>query len=84
MTRFSADGRHHHLFDPANGQSARGLAGVSVTAPRATAADALSTALAVMDPARARALVASLDDFGARLTGADGSVETLGSWPESA
>jgi hypothetical protein len=44
----------------------------------------LSTVLAVMDPARACALVASLDDICARLTGADGSVETLGSWPESA
>lgn len=83
-TRFSSDGRHHHLFDPANGHSARGMASVTVAAPRATTADALSTALAVMEPIRARALVATFDNVGARLTAADGSVETLGAWPASA
>ena len=82
-TRFTPDGRNHHLFDPASGRSAGAVTSVSVTAPRATTADALSTALAVMMPSRARPLVASLDGVGARLTSTNGSVETLGAWPES-
>jgi thiamine biosynthesis lipoprotein len=47
-TRFDAAGRHHHLFDPATGQSAHRCASVTVVAPRATAADAMATALAVI------------------------------------
>ena len=50
---FDASGRHHHLFDPATGRPAPGAGQVSVIAPRATMADALSTALAVSSPARA-------------------------------
>ncbi len=53
---FDASGRHHHLFDPATGRPARTAGQVSVIAPRATAADALSTALAVLPPARAAAV----------------------------
>ena len=50
---FDASGRHHHLFDPATGRPAPGAGQVSVIAPSATMADALSTALAVSSPARA-------------------------------
>jgi thiamine biosynthesis lipoprotein len=46
-TPLSADGRWHHLIDPRTGRSGSGLASVSVAAPRACLADALSTALAV-------------------------------------
>ena len=49
---FEASGRHHHLFDPASGRPAVSTGQVSVIAPRATMADALSTALAVSPPAR--------------------------------
>ena len=52
---FDASGRHHHLFDPASGRPADGAGQVSVIAPRATMADALSTALAVLPPARVAA-----------------------------
>ncbi len=55
---FEPSGRHHHLFDPATGRPAPGTGQVSVIAPRATAADALSTALAVAPPARAALLAA--------------------------
>ena len=71
-TVFDATGRAHHLFDPATGESASHLAQVTVVAPTATAADALSTALAivpleraqqVLDSAgRARALCLTRDD----------------------
>lgn len=48
---FAADGHHHHLFDPQTGRSATGCSQVTVAAPRATVADALSTALFVAAPA---------------------------------
>ena len=44
---FSKDGQHHHLFDPQVGRSANYHRSLSVLAPDATTADALSTALAV-------------------------------------
>lgn len=44
---FDAQGRHHHIFDPAVGRSTRGIEAVSVVADAATTADALSTALMV-------------------------------------
>jgi len=45
--RFDAAARHHHLFDPASGESPQRWRSVTVVAKRAAAADALSTALAV-------------------------------------
>ncbi len=44
-TRFDAEGRHHHLFDPNAGLPSRGLVSASVVARRARDADAFSTAL---------------------------------------
>ncbi|MCG8505265.1 MAG: FAD:protein FMN transferase [Sphingomonadales bacterium] len=45
-TVFDSQGRHHHIFDPTRGHSAGGFAHVTVAAPTATEADALSTGLA--------------------------------------
>ena len=45
---FSSDGRHHHLFDPRSGLNTGRYLSVSVAAPSATVADALSTAFTVM------------------------------------
>ena len=55
-TRFSA--RCHHLFDPSTGRSAGHVEAATVLAPTATAADALSTALAVLPPDEAPRLLA--------------------------
>ena len=55
-TRFDAAGRFHHLFDPRSGASAQRYLSVSVLAPRATVADALSTALYVMSDGEREAL----------------------------
>ena len=55
---FDSSGCHHHLFDPATGRPARTAGQVSVIAPSATMADALSTALAVSPAARVAALAA--------------------------
>ena len=60
---FDASGRHHHLFDPATGRPAPGAGQVSVVAPRATMADALSTALAVSPPAQAAAYAARFPEI---------------------
>ena len=53
-TKFSDDYRHHHLFDPHTGISPAELSAVSVAAPTALEADALSTALFVLGPDRQR------------------------------
>ena len=47
-TRFEPAGRHHHLFDPHTGRSARQHASVSVLAPSAALADGLSTGFSSM------------------------------------
>ena len=60
---FEPSGRHHHLFDPATGRPAQATGQVSVIATRATAADALSTALAVSSPAQAAAFAARFPEI---------------------
>lgn len=56
-TRFEASGRHHHLLDPKSGVSPSAYGSVSVVAPKATTADALSTALFLLPrPEAARVL----------------------------
>lgn len=44
--------RYGHIIDPRTGYPAAGLAGVTILAPNATMADALSTALFVLGPKR--------------------------------
>ncbi|MDJ0970466.1 MAG: FAD:protein FMN transferase, partial [Kiloniellales bacterium] len=56
-TPFDDDGRFHHLFDPRLGQSSNRYLGLSVRAPSATQADALSTGLFHLDWDRLTAVV---------------------------
>lgn len=56
-TTFTDDFRHHHVFDPATGTSPGDWASVSVLAPTAMEADALSTALLVLGPTKGRSLL---------------------------
>jgi len=56
-TRFDAAGEHHHLFEPGSGRSSSRYLSVSVKAPTATEADALSTGLFHLDQDRLAALV---------------------------
>jgi len=77
-TPFEPSGRFHHIFDPATGASANGLVDVAVIGPRATAANALSTAICVAGEARAAALLAACPGTRAILTRPDGSVVTVG------
>ena len=57
---FTPDLLHHHIFDPATGDSPTGLASVTVLAPTGLEADGLSTAFMVMGARRAHALAAHL------------------------
>lgn len=57
-TTFDALGRFNHIFDPSTGDCATRYLSVSVMAPTATAADALSTALSLLPLERARPVLA--------------------------
>lgn len=65
--RFDATGRFTHLFDPATGRSPALYHTVSVIAPTATEADALSTAFSMMPAASVRDIVAKRSGVQARL-----------------
>ncbi|MEJ8814794.1 FAD:protein FMN transferase [Variovorax ureilyticus] len=56
LTTFSADHRHHHIFDPHTGYSPTGLSAVTVVAQSGALADALTKVFFVAGPAQARAL----------------------------
>ena len=56
-TTFTPDFRLNHLFDPRTGQSPADLASVTIAAPRATHADALSTAVFVLGLAEGMRLI---------------------------
>lgn len=57
---FTPDYLHHHIFDPAVGDSPQELASVTVMAPTGMLADGLSTACMVLGRERAALLAASL------------------------
>lgn len=76
--RFDREGRFTHLFDPATGLSPALYASVSVIAPTATEADALSTAFSLMSPNRVETVLSRRPDTEARLTLRDGAVVRLG------
>ncbi|OYO26715.1 FAD:protein FMN transferase [Janthinobacterium sp. PC23-8] len=59
-TSFTPDHLHHHIFDPAVGDSPQELASVTVMAPTGMLADGLSTAFMVLGRERAALLAASL------------------------
>ena len=83
-TRFDEQGRHHHLFDPRTGTSANRYLGVTVVAPNATTADALSTGFASMEHERVKEVLLRLPTVTARMTSRSGEILTwTGSRPEA-
>ncbi|NIR60638.1 MAG: FAD:protein FMN transferase, partial [Gammaproteobacteria bacterium] len=76
-TPFERSGRHHHLLDPGTGRSRNAYRSVTVLAPRATTADALSTALFLMPGPRAETLLRQAGADAAWLIHADGRRERI-------
>jgi thiamine biosynthesis lipoprotein len=83
-TPLSPDFSRHHVFDPRTGRSPSELSSVSIVAPTATDADALSTAVMVAGWERGRALVESSTDAAALLVAKDGRVAATRGFPLAA
>ncbi len=79
--RFTADGRLYHILDPRTGRSPAELAGVTVLAPDACTADALSTACMVLGIERSIALIDAQPGVAALLVRSDGRQVTTAGWP---
>ncbi len=75
--RFDPAGRFHHIFDPRSGGSPQRYRSVSVIMPMATAADALSTAFAIMAPEAIESLLRRLGAGKAYLIDPAGDVSVL-------
>ena len=80
-TFFTADYIHHHIFDPASGDSPPTLASVTVLAPTGMMADGLSTAFMVMGADKALALAAQWPDVDALLIGKNGAIRQTANFP---
>ena len=80
-TTFSTDRRFNHLFDPKTGKSPIGLMSVSVVAPTAMEADALSTACFVLGKERAKRLIESRERCDAFFVASDGSAAKTPGFP---
>ena len=76
--RFDPKGRFTHLFDPATGRSPSLYRTVSVIAPTATEADALSTAFSLTPLPRIRQIVAARPNVQARIVEAGGPLMVVG------
>lgn len=81
-TAFTADFAHHHIFDPATGDSPPELASVTVVAPSGALADGLSTALFVMGSDKAMRLVAQLERVDVLLVDKGGKIWKTAGLPE--
>ena len=76
--RFDAKGQFTHLFDPATGRSPSRYSTVSVIAPTATEADALSTAFSLMPALRIGDIVTGRPGVQTRLVTANGESYVFG------
>jgi len=76
--RFDSAGRFTHLFDPQTGLSPTRYRTVSVIAPTATEADALSTAFSLMAIPRIRDIVANRKRVQARIIDSSGALIVCG------
>lgn len=76
LDAYTPDLGQNHILDPRTGASPTALASVSVIAPSAAMADALSTGLMVMGPERGLELVRMLPDVECLLITKDGTLLT--------
>ena len=77
---FMKDGRrYHHIIDPDFGEPAQGSRSVTVVAPRAMVADALSTGVFVLGPEKGMALIERLNNVeGVIVTSANNLIVSSG------
>lgn len=80
-TTFSNDYLHHHIIDPRRGTSPGELASVSVIAPSAVAADALSTAVLVLGSRQGLSLIRNTPKADALLVLKDGRTRWTAGFP---
>lgn len=79
MHAFTRDRMHHHILDPRTGRSPRHTSGVTVVAPSAMDADALSTAAFVLGPEEGLALLEGAEGVEGLIVGKGGeSASTRG------
>jgi thiamine biosynthesis lipoprotein len=81
LNNFTQDFSRHHIIDPRTGNSPTELASVSVVAPDATSADALSTALMVMPLEEGIALVNGLPEVEALFVSKDLTIRRTRGFP---
>lgn len=82
-TTFSKDFRSNHLFDPRTGRSPKRFASVSIVAPTATLADAMSTAVFVLGPEKGLDLVRSTPHADALFVFKDGRTMATEGFPRA-
>ena len=82
-TVFHEDTDNHHLFDPATGRSANDCSSVSVVAPTAMQADALSTACFVLGMERGLAFIENTAGADALLISKEGDIAQTSNFPLS-
>lgn len=80
-TPFTDDLTRHHVFDPRTGRSPRELASVSVVAPSALDADALSTAVMVLGVEQGRRLIEEYAGADALFVTKEGQVLATSGFP---
>ena len=78
---FGGNHDSHHLFDPATGSSANACASVSVAAPTAMEADALSTACFVLGVERGMKFIESKAGIDALFVAKDGQITRSTNFP---
>lgn len=81
-TAFSPDRKYNHLFDPRTGRSPDELSSVSIAAPTAMQADALSTAVFVLGAERGLALVEKIESVDALLVTKNGRIVATPGFPQ--
>jgi thiamine biosynthesis lipoprotein len=81
---FTPDFRKNHIFDPRTGQSPAELASVTIVAPTALQADALSTAAMVLGMEETLRLVSRLPGVDALLVTKEGRTAATAGFPELA
>lgn len=80
-SRFSKDFNHHHLLNPMTGKSPIELSSVSVAAPTALEADALSTAVFLLGLEQGRQLIEATPGADALFVSKDGTTHSTAGFP---